>query len=439
MESSRRPPPSDRDTRAVVAWCFYDWANSAFNTLVLTFIYITYFTLTFTSDSDEAVALWGWAIAISAALVALASPVVGALADRSGRRKLYLVVSTWLCIAFTSALAFVAPGGRGAVFAALSLVVLANLAFEISVVFYNAYLPELVEESRIGRISGWAWGLGYLGGLLALAVALVGFVRPEIPWFGISTENGFNHRATMLLVAAWFFVFSLPMLLWVRTPETRRSGEQGGIGAAFAELGRTFRSLGRYRQIVRFLLARLVYNDGLVTIFTFGGAFAGAVFGMSLDEVIVFGIGLNVAAGLGALIFGVVDDRIGGKRTIMISLVVLTIAALGAALAPSRTWLWAAGIIVGLFVGPNQSASRSLMARFVPEHSKTEFFGFFAFSGKATSFLGPIAMGQFTRWFGMRAGVATVVAFFIVGGLILLSVDEAEGMAQAALPEPSTG
>jgi len=436
---AQRLAPSQADSRAVVSWCFYDWANSAFNTLVITFIYNTYFSLSFTPTSDEGVKLWGRAIAFSAVLIAILSPIAGALADRSGRRKLYLLVSTWLCVAFTAALVFVRPGGAYSVAAALTLVVLANVAFEMGVVFYNAYLPELVPESRIGRISGWAWGLGYIGGLAALGIALLGFVRPEVPWFGIPTENGFNHRATMLLVAVWFFVFSLPMMLWVRTPAARlRDGSVPGIRGAFIELGRTFRSLGRYRQIIRFLAARLIYNDGLVTIFTFGGVFAGAVFGMALDEVILFGIGLNVAAGLGALVFGVVDDKIGGKRTIMMTLVALTVASAVAAVAPDRTWLWIAGLTVGLFVGPNQSASRSLMGRFVPEHSKTEFFGFFAFSGKATSFLGPLAMAQFTDWFGMRAGVATVTAFFIVGGLILLSVDEAEGMAQAALPEPTS-
>ena len=432
--------PGYGDTKAVVSWCLYDWANSAFNTLIITFVYVTYFTQTFTPTPEQGVTLWGRAIAISAILIALVSPIVGALADRSGRRRLYLLISTWLCCALTAALAFIPPGGELSILAALTLVVLANVAFEIGIVFYNAYLPELVPESRIGRISGWAWGLGYIGGLACLGLALFGLVRPEVPWFGIPTEGGFNHRATTLLVAVWFFLFSLPMLLWVETPAARRHEDTvAGIRGAFIELKRTFRNIGRYRQIIRFLAARLVYNDGLVTIFTFGGAYAAGAFGMSLNEVIIFGIGLNVSAGLGALLFGVVDDRIGGKRTILITLVALTLASLLAVVAPDRTWLWIAGLSVGLFVGPNQSASRSLMGRFVPAHSRGEFFGFFAFSGKATSFLGPLAMSTATAAFGLRAGVSTVVVFFVIGGLILLSVDEAEGIAQAALPEPDQG
>lgn len=437
--------PRRASTRDVASWCLYDWANSAFNTLVITFVYVTYFTQTFTDTPEEGTALWARAVSLSAVLIALLSPVVGALADRSGRRKLYLVVSTLTCVALTATLAFVEPGRPGSIPLALGVFVAANIAFEIGIVFYNAYLPELVGEDWIGRVSGYAWGLGYLGGLAALAVALFGFVRPETPWFGVPTAGGFNFRATNLLVAAWFLVFSLPMLLWVRTPEgaagtrVREAGEPGGIRGAFIALRETAGHLRRYRQIVRFLIARLVYNDGLVTVFAFGGAFAAGAFGMSLDEVIMFGIGLNVTAGLGALGFGVVDDRIGGKKTILITLVALTTATLVAVFAPDRTWLWIAGLSLGLFVGPNQSASRSLMGRFVPAGHQTEFFGFFAFSGKATSFLGPLALAEVTSRFGLRAGVATVVVFFIVGGLLLLSVDEAEGIAQAARPHPSTG
>jgi UMF1 family MFS transporter len=271
--------PRRASNRDVASWCLYDWANSAFNTLVITFVYVTYFTQTFTETPEEGTALWARAVSLSAVLIALLSPVIGALADRSGRRRTYLVVSTLSCVTLTAALAFVEPGRPGAIPLALGIFVVANIAFEIGIVFYNAYLPELVGEDWIGRVSGYAWGLGYLGGLAALAVALFGLVRPETPWFGISTAGGFYFRATNLLVAAWFLVFSLPMLLWVRTPAgavaTRREGEPGGIRGAFVGLRETMGHLRRYRQILRFLVARLVYNDGLVTVFAFGGAFAG--------------------------------------------------------------------------------------------------------------------------------------------------------------------
>ncbi|HRX19089.1 MAG TPA: MFS transporter, partial [Gemmatimonadales bacterium] len=297
-------------------------------------------------------------------------------------------------------------------------------------VFYNAFLPVIASPARIGRVSGYGWGLGYVGGLVCMALALVGFVQPEVPWFGLSKEAGWNVRATNLLVAAWFLVFSVPLFLNV--PERRKGPMRLDIRGAVAELARTVADIRRYREIVKFLVARLIYNDGLVTIFAFGGIYAAGTFGMSFQEVMLFGIALNVASGIGALLFGFVDDRVGGKRTIQVSLVALLAATLLAVWAPDRTWFWVAGILIGIFVGPNQSASRSLMGRFVPERHQAEFFGFFAFSGKATAFLGPLALGVASQAFGsQRAGVGTVVLFLGVGLLLLAGVDERAGIAAA--------
>jgi UMF1 family MFS transporter len=199
--------------------------------------------------------------------------------------------------------------------------------------------------------------------------------------------------------------------------------------AAFRELAGTFRELKRYREAFKFLLARLVYNDGLVTIFAFGGIYAATTFGFTPNQVLYFGIALNVAAGLGAYLFGFIDDRVGGKRTVMFSLAALSVAGALAAWAPTATWLWISGILIGIFVGPNQSASRTMLARMVPEEKQAEFFGFFAFSGKATSFLAPLLYGEASRAFGtLRAGVATVLVFFVVGMVLLQRVKEEGGV-----------
>jgi UMF1 family MFS transporter len=204
------------------------------------------------------------------------------------------------------------------------------------------------------------------------------------------------------------------------------------VSGVLRELGGTLKALGRYKETAKFLVAQLVFNDGLVTVFAFGGIYAAGTFGMSLAEVIMFGIVLNVAAGIGAVAFGVVDDHIGGKTTIMVTLVVLTAATALAVWAPSRGWLWTAGIVIGVFVGPNQSASRSLMARFVPRAQQAEFFGFFNLSGRITSFLGPLLLGIATAAFAFqRAGVATILAFFIVGGALMATIDERRGIAAA--------
>ena len=427
MHSTPRAGNERDRRRAIWSWCLYDWANSAFTTLVVTFIYSAYFTAAFADDPGRGTALWSRGITASALVIAALAPIAGALADRGGRRR-YLILCSLLCVAATAALTFVRPDQANAVVIALGVFVVANVAFELGLVFYNAFLPAVAAPERIGRVSGYGWGLGYVGGLLALVAALVVFV-PETPPFGIPTAGGFNLRATNLLVAGWFLLFSIPAFVWLRD-ESAAAGRLD-VGRAFRDLAATVRHLRRYRQVGLFLLARLFYNDGLVTIFAFGGIYAVGTFGFGFEDLVTFGIVINVGAGLGALAFGFVDDRIGGKATIGLSVAALAAATLLAAVAQTRTAFWAAAVLVGVFAGPNQSASRSLMARFVPAKHESEFFGFFAFSGKVTSFLGPALLGVLSDVHSQRVGVASLLVFFLAGGLILRRVDEREGVAAA--------
>ncbi|TDJ52921.1 MAG: MFS transporter [Gemmatimonadetes bacterium] len=420
-------------TRTVAAWCFYDWANSAFTTMVVTFVYATYFTKTFAANEDLGTELWSKGIVVSAILIALLSPVLGTMADRGGARLRALILATLVCVMATVALTFVAPGGNNAVVLALGIFVVANVAFEVGMVFYNAFLPAIVPRERIGRVSGYGWGLGYIGGLMALVVGLVGFVglgdmSPILP---LPTELGFNIRATNLLVAGWFLVFSIPAFIYLKDAPATGKGQGLDLRGTFTEVANTFRQIRQYREVVKFLLARLIYNDGLVTVFAFGAIYAAGTFGMSIGEVMIFGIVLNLAAGAGAFLFGFIDDKVGGKTTIMVSLVALSIATVIAVLAPTRAWFWVAGIGIGMFVGPNQSASRSLMGRFVPERHQAEFFGFFAFSGKATAFMGPLLFGELSGAFGQRVGMGSVLLFFVIGGVMLLTVSEKAGIEAA--------
>jgi len=418
------------NTRAIWSWALYDFANSPFSTLVVTFVFGTYFTQAIASDPIVGTALWSRAMTITALIVALCSPVLGALADRGGYRKAFVIIFTLICAAATTALYGVLPGQ---VMAALVLVVVANIAYEFASVFYNAFLPDIAPRERIGRVSGLGWGLGYIGGLAALGVALVTLVQPETPWFGFSREAGENIRATNLLVAAWLLVFSIPLMVWVTEDRSQVSKAGQVLVDTAKQLTGTFSAIRRYRQIVRFLIARLIFNDGLVTIFAFGGIYAAETFGFSLEEVLIFGIVLNVAAGSGALLMGHLDDWIGGKRTVVVSLIGLIVATLLAVFATTRLWFWVAGIIIGIFVGPNQAASRSLMGRFVPPRFENEFFGFFAFSGKLTAFMGPFLLGVLTQWTGsQRVGVAAVLGFFVVGLALMLTVDEEEGIMAAS-------
>jgi len=424
-------PPRTFDRDATIAWAFYDFANSAFTTLVVTFVYAAFFTKLMAADEIAGTAIWSRGVTVTAVAVAALSPFLGALADRTGYRKRALLLTTAICVIATVALYFPEPGGEHATIA-IVIFVIGNVAFELGGVFYNAFLPEVAPPHMLGRVSGWGWALGYVGGLLCMVVAFATMVFPDPPWFGLSTEAGQNVRATNLLVALWYALFALPLFFVVKE-ERPAERPKGVLRATARELGATFRSLRHYRQIARLLVARLVYNDGLVTVFAFGGVYAAGTFRFSFEEILIFGIVLNVAAGAGAFAMGFLDDRLGGKTTLLITLGGLGAGTLLGALAPNGTWFWVAGITIGIFAGPNQSASRSLLARFVPEDKENEFFGFFAFSGKATAFMGPLLFGVLTEAFGtQRAGIFAVLASFVIGALLLLRVDEAEGAATKA-------
>ena len=416
--------------RGVWSWCLYDFANSPFATIVVSFIFPPYFQKAFFEAENVGKAVFSNGVTVTALCVAFASPFLGALADRGGTRKRFLGALTLVTILGSVGLALVEPGS---VTTAIVIFVIANIAFELAQVFYNAFLPDLATPKEIGRISGYGWGLGYVGGILALVVALFLLVQPEEPLFGLlGTENHVPVRATFILVAIWFAVFALPMFFAVQ--EDRSTAGTGGrslFGAAWGEMRETWRELKRYKQTVRFLLARLIYNDGLVTIFFFGGMYAASEFGFDTKQLIYFGILLNVTAALGAWAFGFIDDKLGGRTTILITLVALTLTTALALQTHSETVFWVCTALLGIFVGPNQSASRSLMGRFVPPDKENEFYGFFAFSGKATAFLGPFLHGLLVEPYGQRVALGVTVVFFVVGALLLLRVNEAEGIEAA--------
>ena len=424
------PVSTPRQSKAVWGWALYDFGNSAYTTLIVTFIYSVFFTQVIADDPIIGTTQWANAVTLAAILVALSSPFLGAIADGGGHRRAFLVTSTLVCIVTVSLMYFAGPGQ---VLLALTLFVVSDVAYELCGVFYNSYLPDISPPEKIGRISGYGWALGYLGGFLAMVIALVGFIQPEQPWFGLSTDAGQNVRAITFIVALWFAVFSIPLFLWVDDSNvaTRAPGTSV-IRGTLRQLSATFREIRRYSHIFWLLVARLVYNDGLVTIFAFGPIYAAETFDFSLPEVMLWGLALNVTAGLGAFAMGFLDDRIGGKLTILISILGLAAASTGAILATSKTGLWIAGLLVGVFVGPNQAASRSLLGRFVPPAKETEFYGFFAFSGKAIAFMGPFLLGLMTTLFqSQRVGMATILIFFAIGGFLLLKVNEAEGIAMA--------
>ncbi len=423
----------------------YDFANQPFTTLVVTFIYGTFFTKVIAENEIVGTMLWSRGITITAIIVALLSPIMGAIADRGGYRKLYLIFWTWVSIIGALILWFPV---EGQVVFALTAFIIGNVGFEMGGVFCNAFLPEITTKKNIGRVSGYGWSFGYVGGLVALAIALLLFVNPDIPIFNLDKTAHEHIRATNIMVAIWFAIFSIPTFLYVNQEKRPKQKIKPMIIESIIQVRNTFRNVRQYKEMTKFLIARLIYNDGLITVFAFGGIYAAGTFGFSFQDILIFGIVLNVAAGLGAFMMGFLDDMIGGKSTIQISNVGLIIACIIAVSAPDRdlfnitlpiigstlitgkSMFWLSGILIGIFSGPNQSASRSLMARFVPKDRENEFFGFFAFSGKATAFMGPFLLGVLTQIFeSQRYGIAVVILFLIVGFILLRSVDEDAGIA----------
>jgi UMF1 family MFS transporter len=409
---------------AVFAWCLFDWANAAFPTVITTFVFGAYFTQGVAPDATLGTALWGQALGVAGVAVSLASPFLGALADRGGARKPWLATFAAICVLATAALWFVRPR-QDDVLLALVLVGVASIAFELTMVFYNAMLPDLVPEERIGRVSGWGWGLGYAGGLFCLLLCLYGFVQADPPPFGLDKAAAEHVRAVAPVVALWFALFALPLFLLA--PD--RSRAEAPLGAILrdgaATLLRTLRDVGRHANIARFLLASLLYLNGLTTLFAFGGIYAAGAFGMGMAEIIRFGIALNVTAGLGAAGFAWIDDWIGPRRTVVAALVGLILAGAAILLVRSVTAFWIASLILGIFLGPAQAAGRSLMARLAPEGMEAEMFGLYALAGKATNFLGPMALGWATLAAGsQRVGMATILLFLGAGLALLLTVRE---------------
>mgnify|MGYP006281524481 CR=1 FL=1 len=418
---SASAPPADR--RAVAAWCLYDWASNAWPTVISSFVFAAYVTREVAPTPEVGTAWWGTSTAIAGIVVALLSPLLGAIADRSGRRKPWVGAFTLLTVAVAGLLWTIAPEADLLLRASV-LIALGTAVFELSQVFYNAMLREIAPAGKLGRVSGWAWALGYAGGLACLSTCLVLLVFPEPPLFGLEAAAAEPVRASALVVAGWFALFSLPFFLFV--PDRPASGLKIRA-AARAGLVQLIASLKRiwpdHREIAHYLIARMIYTDGLNTLFTFGGVYAAGTFGMGFRDILIFGIVLNVAAGLGALTFAWVDDWMGPKRTIIISLVGLIGFGVAALAADTVTALYIAGCGLGLFIGPAQAASRSMMARMAPAHLQTEMFGLYALSGKATAWMGPALVGWVTLWAdSQRAGMATILLFFGVGLALLWRV-----------------
>lgn len=415
----------------IIAWCFYDWADSSYFSVVTTFIFSSYFASKVASNKVLGIYLWGNAMALSALIVALLSPIFGAIADYHGFRKVWLFVLTYLGVFSAAGLWYAYPSSKH-IWLILACVVIGNTAIEMGLTFYNAMLPNLIPIQYLGRVSGWGWGMGYLGGLSCLSIALFVFVEGHFSW--LDTGSFANVRICGPFIAVWLALFSLPLFLFVQDKVGLKYSARDSIKKGLAKLSKTLTELPKNTQFLFFLISRAFYIDGLNTLFAFGGIYAATTFHMSMEQVVIFGITLNITAGIGAALLAWVDDWFGSKTTIAISLIFLIIATSVILLLHDTLLFWIICAFMGLFVGPVQAASRSLLVRIVPAEMITERFGLFSLSGKATAFLGPWLVANIAMLFNsQRIGLSVIVLFYFLGLITLLFVQEKNAVPVAEM------
>ena len=404
-----------------VAYCLYDWANSPFSTVVITFIFSAYFSRAIVGNAEYASILWGWSISISAFMVACIAPFIGRHIDKNLSHKLWLIVFTSISSLGAALFWFAYPVPESIIFVCI-LVIISNITFELGGVVYNSLLPVFSTNRKIGSLSGKAWAAGYAGGIFCLLIILFGFVQNENPLFGIEKDQAANIRIAGPIVAIWFIIFSIPLFLKIKKNKKIAFYKKVSL---FKEVVSNVKALFRNSNQGRFLLSRMIYTDGLNTLFAFGGLYAAGTFNMSFSEIIIFGILINITAGIGALFFSYLDDRIGPKFIIKISLISLIIFGSTTLIIENKELFLLFGSILGFFIGSVQSSSRSLMSRYISNGNNVETFGLYAISGKFTAFIGPAVLAITISIFdSQRAGMGSIIIFLLLGLILLQRVIE---------------
>lgn len=438
-------------SRGIWGWMLFDWAAQPFFTVVTTFVFGPYFVARLTEDPVAAQAMWSNMATVSSIVIALLSPVLGAIADQSGPRKPWIASFAAIKIASLTMLWFAAPGSP--ILLPVTFMILASIAAEFSIVFNDSMMPRLVAPADVGRVSNTAWGLGYLGGMLVL-ILVVGFLAADPasgktllglpPLFGLDPALGEDARITGPLAALWYLIFILPMFLF--TPDAKQ-GEpmKTAVRSGLRELKATIRDLlDRRRMVLRFLVARMLYQDGVNGLLILGGTFAAGMFGWVTLEIGLFGILLNVVAVFSCLVAGRLDRLFGSKAVVILSLMLLLIATVGIistgpgfvafglipmavedsgglfGTAAEKAYL-GFGLLIGMAFGPVQASSRSYLARSVHPDEAGRYFGIYALSGRATSFMATLSFSLVTYASGSsRLGMAVLIVFLAAGFLLLL-------------------
>jgi UMF1 family MFS transporter len=417
----------------VFAWGLWDWGSSAYNAVILTFVFSVYLTDAVGRGLPgpiDAGAWLGYAIGGAGLLIALAAPVLGQRSDAAGRRKFATGVWTACTVATMAALFAVREDWRW-LWLGLVLLALGSIFYELASVSYNAMLVQVSTPATMGRISGFGWSMGYFGGIVQLLGVYLLLIAGDGGALGVSTADGLNIRVVALVAAAWFAVFAIPLLVVVpELPPADPGAARLGVAGSYRKLVHDLRDLDRVSpHTVYFLGASALFRDGLAAVFTFGAVLAVTVYGIDKGDVLIFGVVANVVSAAGALSGGALEDRIGPKAVIMISLVGLLAAGVVLLFVSGPTMFWIFGLFLTLFVGPAQSSSRTFLARLAPPGREGQLFGLYATTGRAVSFLAPTLFGVAITVFGaQRAGIAGILVV-LAAGLVALAPVRAPGNA----------
>jgi UMF1 family MFS transporter len=446
---------------AILGWLSFECSTQPFFSLVTTFVYAPYFAAAVAPNPTEGQALWGFATSAAGLAIAVLSPLLGAVSDATGPRKPWIAAFGVALMAGSATLWFGKPGDTTMIVPTLVAFAIGAVGAQCAMVFANAMMPSLVPPARLGRLSGIGWAAGYIGGLVSLLLTLAFLAaNPQTgrtllglaPAFGLDPSLREGDRVVGPLSAVWFVVFALP-LFWFTPDQSRKKPIRQAVRQGLRDLVETLSHVPRYRDVALFLAANMIYADGLVALFAFGGIYAAGTFGWGTIQIGIFGILLLVTGIVGAIAGGSLDDRLGSKPVIMGSLVILIVAAVailsvgrdrigfffavappspggGLFAAPAERAFIAIALAIGLVSGPLQSASRTLLARLSPPDRLTQFYGLFALSARVTSFIGPFVVAVVTSaTASQKAGMAVLIIFFVTGMVLL-------GQVRVARPGP---
>ncbi len=397
-------------SREPLSYAFYDFANSGYQLLILTFTYGIYYRSIVLQDAPYADLMWGIVTAVPVLVVAVLSPILGSLADRSHTKKHLLVVATIITIALTALLATVSKGN---VVKGTLLAIFSSLFYYIALLFYDSMIVDVTDKKGVGKISGFSWGLGYVGGVIALLV-----VQPLIQE-GISQENITNYRMSFIVTAAFFLLFSLPLFLFVKQRAIIQK-RIASIRQAFNDIMSIWKERRVHRNFFLLVLAFFLYNDGLSTLFVFISIFAKTTIGMTVKEIAALLLVAQLIAFPSAWFFGWLADKVGQKKIIITNLAIVLVFSTIAALVTNKLLFFAAICVGSLGIGASQSCTRALIRKIIPEHKPSTFFGFQSFMGKFSTFLGPLLFGFISSTFSNQRLAFVVIFLFITSGMLIL-------------------